>query len=706
MAVVELEIRELQFSILLGIIVTSAPIRVPTLAVLGADRLIDELVWDPVMVGPTPPNFAPPPGTLAARASVTVKHVSIAELDANPNAARTETTLIASLLVTASAGQLTVWAVQFDIGAVTPHILSLPLMIGRQDLPVESDFNPVAGALVIRDHIVTLRLATSSDDDLTSSAMNRLGDGGTWLVRVSGELFAARVRQDLAAAVTPPPGGTVIEDDAAAAWAAPGGTWQVVGSVGLKKQDACPTLFGDVDLSVTINAFLGILPRQPTDKQLTLRLRIESDASDWDVARCWAGSAGLISLVAAVVVNPLVGALAAGLSLVGLGEAVRLLVGSKATSFGPHGFTEIARDDSSVTFQSTMPLPSFGASDPDDNSNLGVISDVAVGADGLIVVGDFRKTLSPARHNPQFLPNGGVLTGAWASGFSCSKGSWDNTYVVPPIVVKDTTFIVTEFLANRLVTVFPTTQAVPGTQWEVAIPRPAFDPQITVAPLVDPSPRQTGRVFLHTSAGIRRYDLAPVPVPRGPTLQEIVEGRLNCLITFLPPMIEVNWLPDPPFFDLGLPPLQQWLVVISEVRAGSRLSVHTVRDGVDVAEPIVSDVLRSGPASFEVITDAGATLQIRHNSEMPDARCRVEQRWLLPVRVLDLRGAVTAMVRSGDTLTVRTARGSHVSTFRRAKSGVATGFAKRKLAIVQRRLVPRSACGSATEASLPPGEVR
>lgn len=313
-------------------------------------------------------------------------------------------------------------------------------------------------------------------------------------------------------------------------------------------------------------------------------------------------------------------------------------------STGVSGFRE-ARTDTSVTYEGTAPLPGL------DNTTV----PPEVGPDGLIVRGNFSTLILPASHRQQFNPNGGVLRGAWASGYNCSRGSWDDTYVVDIIGVRDKAFILEKFFQNVLVTVFPTSLAVPSTQWQVNLPLPAIDPQITIDALFDPPPGQTGRIFLHTSAGVRRYDLAPVPVPKAPTIQQIVEGRLNCLMPFLPPLIELRWLPDPPPFDLGMPAVRHWLVVISEVREGAVLNFHTVRDRRDVAEPISIVAPRSGPAAFEFVTDATTALEIRHNSEVPSASCRVMQRWLMPVRIIDLPGPATALVRKGETLTVHTA---------------------------------------------------
>jgi hypothetical protein len=287
------------------LILTTAPVPVPTLAVLGSDRLIDSMKWDAVTLGLGPPNYTPPAGALAARATVKVAHVSIAELDANPQALPTETTLIASLILTASPDEVIVSAIQFDIGTVTPFVFGLPLRIGRRPIPLQGGVTPVAAALLQRDDVVTLRLSTSAADEMTTPPANRIENtGSAWLVRVSGELFREQVLQQLIDAVTPPPAGTTVEDQPTASWESrSGGPWQVFGSVGVLKPDVCPTLFGDVDLSITVNASLTLTPNVTTNN-VGLRLVISSDVSDWDVFRCWAGSGGIGAAVLAALANP------------------------------------------------------------------------------------------------------------------------------------------------------------------------------------------------------------------------------------------------------------------------------------------------------------------------------------------------------------------------------------------------------------------
>jgi hypothetical protein len=97
--------------------------------------------------------------------------------------------------------------------------------------------------------------------------------------------------------------------------------------------------------------------------------------------------------------------------------------------------------------------------------------------------------------------------------------------------------------------------------------------------------------------------------------------------------------------------LRQWLFTFAELPAGTRLTVHRVRDGVrgDPALHLVAD--RSGEASFELVTDAAGELVLEH-THASSAQGHMLQRWLLPTTVVDVVREGRGLVRSGSTLIV------------------------------------------------------
>jgi hypothetical protein len=92
---VEIELRSGVFRNLVRLILAKSPIPVPTLNILGSDRLIAAMTRKSPALGAAPAGFTARPGTLPVRSLVTVRHVSIAELQANPSAQGITTELTA-----------------------------------------------------------------------------------------------------------------------------------------------------------------------------------------------------------------------------------------------------------------------------------------------------------------------------------------------------------------------------------------------------------------------------------------------------------------------------------------------------------------------------------------------------------------------------------------------------------------------------------
>src|SRR5262249_46253645 len=151
-----------------------------------------------------------------------------------------------------------------------------------------------------------LRFATNASDDLYVPTLNMLASAGDdWSIRLSGDFFADQLVARLQDAVAKLPSGTSLEDAPGASWGEHDGNWAAIGSMGVVKKDACPGIFGDVDVSVTVDVVLtpsaNIAAVPP---QLILTLQLESDASDWDSFRCWLGSGGIFSDLLGYVATP------------------------------------------------------------------------------------------------------------------------------------------------------------------------------------------------------------------------------------------------------------------------------------------------------------------------------------------------------------------------------------------------------------------
>jgi hypothetical protein len=601
------------------------------------------------------PAFAGLGGALFATCPLTIRHVSMAELEASATAPRVETPATARLMIRAEPNLLVV-----DLIGLEPAGRALqtfpPVRIARRRIDTGPMLWPVAGALLRKDEIVTLRFATATGDNLLAPPLNRLNPSeDTWLVRVSGGVFADQVRRALEDATNPPPAGTEVEDPATASWMptvvnAPGSVaqWGAVGNVGVIKPDACPTLFGSVDVSVGITAVLTIepdvlpVPNPPPPTTASVWLRIKADASDWDAFRCWAGSAGLASLILGVVASPFTGIAAGISSLVLMGDYIRSEAMTGVGGNAAPGFTRVNQDGSTVLYRSTLPLTGFGNQ----------TKDVTVDGDGLTIVGEFPE-LAAADHAVEPLADDHNLAVAWSGHYDCRAGHWEESLEVAPLIVRDRVTVLGTTVGMNLVTVFPTTRVTTSEAWQVVVTPNAVDPVVRVVARNRPKPGATGRLYLHTSCGVWRFDIDPAPpLPERDPLR-IMNEAVNCrqFLVEKNPKKKIGWLVDPPPFDLGIPPLRQWLLSLPRVPEGAGVSVQRVRGEEWLDEAIALVAQRTGPIVVELVTDADTELVVEHSF---GAGGRVTRRWLLPVHVVDLPAPATAIARAGDHIRVVT----------------------------------------------------
>jgi hypothetical protein len=667
---IEIEIVTATFSKFVQLLLSAAPIPVPTLGVLGSDRLIRDLAWEPVSISGTPP-FIVPPGVVPAQVKVKIQHVSIAELSTNPFAQGAETNANVWLLISATPDSLQVDVLRIEAANGQSQVFSPPLTVASRSLKDLTQKVPVTGAAIVwNSDIVTLRFGTTSGDNLLLPPADRLSrhmDRGDWLFRVDGNVFADQILAGLLDSLKTPPEGTSIEDPASATWSflEKENVWGVHASVGLKKKDACHTVWpwpGDntVDVSVTLNLDATFTPNI-AKKTYDLRLRISSDASDWDSFRCWLGTGAIASLLLPNVAPSIILSAARIASLVAVGEIIRTSAGEAIT--GTHGkgddLKEVASDDTSVTYEGTMPLPSLPTSDTDGPTY------AEVGPDGLIVNGTIHVYL--ATHEPLFDPNGGTLTGSWQWHFNCKARTWEASFGLPGVMISDEACIGPILYAHVPVQVFPTSTLVAQSRWEtdltkwiINIPTQRALNQFVTFDVIDPLPGgATTQMIIHTSAGIRRFDIAPVPpAPPQPSISSAVMLELHCrqwMKEWLQSE-EVIGRPDPPPFDYGHQALRQWLLTIEQLPKDISLTVRTYRQGTETGSPIEVRAEQSGAVTIELVTDAETSLRIEHTMKTPLQGVRLIQRWLLPIQVVELPEPVTMIARVADTIGVLTSR--------------------------------------------------
>lgn len=649
MALVEVELRRATFEALLQLITSAAPTPEPTLSALGPDRLITGIQWASVTVGPAPPGYLAPAGMLTARAQATVSHISVDELESDPLTPPARASTTAWLLVSLSAARptdLVVSLLQVDIDAGVTSF-PVPVRLGLQSVAPSSLAASSGSMLVLADDVVTIRFASSPADELMLRPANRLlsgGGEGDWLVRVDGQVFVEQVLGRLRDATDPPPAGAVVEDAPVAAWTDHlTGAWRVVGGVGLLKEDACPGVFGDVDISLGVTVQLSLVPDiDAVPTRLGLRLSVASNVSDWDSLRCWAGTGGLAGVLGEMV-TPFLGFTLGLGSLIGISEKIRLAAGEEVAGSNLGGaMTEVGRTSTSADYEGTMPLPAVG----------NTVLSADVGPDGLLVRGNLL--LLGATHRVSFQPNSGVVAGSWHGFFSCRQDAYRQEYLLPSVQISDEAQILGKRFAAVPVRVFPTSRVVPAGGWTIRHPVNAEVNQHVDLVSADDVAGRTARAYVHTSAGIRRYDLGPVPEPpAAPDALTQSLMRVNCRSStkVWTRLEQVLWLVDPPAFDYGRPPLRQWQITVDALPAGARVTLQHSGEG---GSPVTFTAGRDGPATLEVVTRDDAEIALDHNLESPPEGTRLTQRWLLPLHAVDLGGPAVSLRRQGTDIEVLT----------------------------------------------------
>jgi hypothetical protein len=652
MSVIEIEFREDRFRRILWFLLSAAPIPAPTLAPLGADRLIAGMRWGPVEFGAPPWLQVTPPGTLFVRSDVEISHVSLAELATDADATRARTQASAWLLVRATP--TTLEADMFGLVLPDGHLRAVPsLRVGSERLGTDK-LSAVGAAIIHQGEVVTVRLGTAATDNLLAPPVNRLDHvDNTFLLRVSGEALAERVLGALREATSPPPNGLQIEDQPSAAWLPTGlawggqpPQWGAVGNVGLKKPDACPGLFGDVDLSVAVEAVLTIQPDPPatpggTPSTASMFLRIKGDASDWDIFRCWAGSGGLIASLLGILGAPLIGTLGNLAGAIMLGGYIDAQVSKDVKNLkAPAGFTKVSEDDDSVLYRGILDLTQFGAGN----------SSIIVDEYGLTFFRNPSDVVAADHASTPRWPDNRRLETSWNGRYDCKEARWTETVHVADVPVRDTVLALNKQVRSNLVTVFPTTKVEPAGQWRVEIPQRAIDPTVRVLPAGPIAPGDTGRLYLHTSAGILRLDLDPVPqIPeRDPIVQYIQSVNCRMFGTEVNPTKRIRWLVDPPPGDFAHPPLRQWLVSIPRLAEGARLAVSWVRDGEETGRVLKHTADRAGAVLLELVTDAQTELALEHSLDVLPPGSRLTQRWLIPLHIVELPAPAQALARDGE----------------------------------------------------------
>ncbi len=679
MGMIESEFLTGHFENLVQVLASAAAIPAPTFPVLGADRLVGNLSWNSLKVVEGRAELQPPAGFILAKAALRIGHVSIAELTANA-AAMTFTDATAWLFVGVSAAphRLTIDIARIDIPGQpqsAPFAPPLPLAKQPEPLDLPGGVVPLGQALLVSDGVCTIRFVTSADENLFAAPANRASavfEG--WAVHVSGQVIAEQLLGQLREALKKLPADVEVETQPAAAWMdLPIGQsgWGAYGGFGVKKIDAC----ADVDISIEVGASVTLSIDHDANT-FTSRFHVSTDVSDWDSFRCWLAKGGL---VAAVLLPPL-----GIVSLAGVGFVIGQQAGETLTGNGPgDDWKMVSSTDTSATYELVAKLPK-----PGPTANIG--SDTSVGEAGLVVTGDMNAIPLAVHAEPHFTPDGGDLEGSWVGAFSCKQNNWGQAYELPYIEIIDRSMIASTVFARLPVKVFATSSAVPPALWSIEAVKGGFDetahvvchaqasdypatPPFLTPPRIRPKP--SGFAFVHTSAGIKRFDLAAIQPSRVPPDEiQMAPMRMNCRNfgnAWRDPRIVAGWLVDPPELDFGHPALRHWQLTISDIPRGASITFHGIRDGL-ITERLASVTADEGGQSvIEIVTDARTELSIEHTLKEAPAGARLSQRWLLPTQVAEFHGVAAGLAQDGNNVHV-------VGSERLATLSMLTGHAHRE----------------------------
>jgi hypothetical protein len=667
MAIIETEVLRGTFEAMVSLVVKTSPtIPTPTLQPLGNDRLIRQFTWEasPHLV-PGFPGYTPPAGSLVLQVPIKVAHVSIAELRLSPGALGTTVDADAWILVTPTPTAVDLTLVGFAAKGAQASVLAVPVRIGGLPVPAPEGVGVVRAALVAGDRVVVLRMATSFANDVFLPLANRLpavidppdadGKNNNWLIHVPAAFFTEWVLSRLQDALNPPRAGTTIEAGPSAQWTLfpqnfpqfPSGpyTWSVVASAEIEKEDACPSLFGDVDVSVEVTVSAAVTPNE-TENRIDIRLTVATNASDWDSFRCWLGSGGLAGMALGLV-NPFVGIAAAIGSLIYVGEKVRHEVGDEAGALHIDGFTEIERTTSTVTYAGSVPVQPLPFS-----SEISMVT----GESGLDVRGTMLA-IEPG-HVLSFLPSGGVLGGTWHRRIDCSARSFGATFAPQPVLIRDDLQLFGKVQRSLPVTVFLTSLGEPAGECHV----PTGSGVNLLVPLDAHGlrPGETGFFVIHSSAGLRAYSVGPLPsVPALPLDSDRLLHKFCDTFHELGLLLEIQelkWVEPPPGYSYGHEPLRQWQIIVEEVTDLSVLEIFAGREEERRRIATATNLTGSqNRAAIEVTADDRTELWMRAPDAGEGGRVAVASRWLLPVHRIALPKAAVSLSRSGRELEIRSA---------------------------------------------------
>lgn len=498
---------------------------------------------------------------------------------------------------------------------------STPIGIPAGTLP-GAELSPAVGAVEANDNVVALRIGTDPHDPVNGPIHDHVGEDD-WSLGIPGRLLADVLAAGLHEVLhVKLPAGIVVDRDASGEW------YPAMGMFGM---GPFPGAIASATLHVQHECVFGIVI--PVDLSLSLLLEPSGPTMVQTVQLFWRTDSALCDLVGGSLFFPILPLIIDAL----IGNAVSAEI--LGAGLGPgHGFTEIDRGDSSVTYRRTAPVA--------PPVPRGVVTRSEVGPEGLRVWGVTTKQPPPLGLTGEVTPPTSGLD------VDCGRRSVSVKFSPPGVTLRD---IGIDGGVPRL---------FPGRVW--------FEPpgawQVTAGPsntwldlsltFAEPPgghlPAGTATsVYLHTDCGLRWADLGVIPADHPePTTADRAMMISRCMAISDPwglGVMNLHWLIDPP--DLALGAVRQWSLGFQDLPASVQLEFVAI--GPDGTERHLGVVEGHRSVAVELATDADETLQVRAGRALAGAAPVVLQRWVVPFVTAPLDDATEAVASSGGVIGLR-----------------------------------------------------
>jgi hypothetical protein len=630
LAIVELQFREEAFGEILKRQVDGRRLSSPT-APVGpgpagqppTDRLLDRITCDQCEV------VQSDSGSVTFRLDLLIHYYDNYAVAQAAGSLKQPVTLVATLSAPLTL-QVIVRPTPTGPKTVLAYSSVLSELIDPGEVPIDGlgDFGTQSGAIVADQGVVIVRLASDLADPLDGPVVNRVPLGADWTLIVNGALIAAPFTKGLDAAI-----GDVTKSDPSYVSGGPASgeylTTQVfalppppvvVASAEVVALEACPLL--GIDVSVTLTTLATFVANGP-NIETTMTLT-------WSADSTWCQIAGFFTLTP---ISSFV------IAQVAASQAKDAVLGAP----GPAAFTEIGRDDHSITFLQKRFL---------DIPGLLTLTTSQFTSEGLVLAGGLspRQQVSGLQGWCE-APSSGLHIDCTARAVSVRFSpaavglfDYDPPGGPPKLFGQSTVFS-------------------PPNAWVVA-PRTSNSSLDLELAFADPPggrlpPGTATSVFVMTDCGLRWVDLGVIPADHPPpSVADMAQMLSQCMAKsagWKARVLSILWAPRPPEDARGIDPVRQWLLGFEDLTRETRLEFVAVSERGK--ERSIGVLEGRSKMALHLTTDANETLEVRSNHDDNRLPTVAAQRWIRPFASLRMEEPPVAIAAARGSIAVRNADG-------------------------------------------------